>query len=317
MSTNHTRLPSLNMIAAFEASARHLSFTRASEELHLSQAAISRQVQSLETRLGVDLFVRRHKEISLTKAGVLFQEAIAEGLAGIRNAISHIQGLNDTSVTVSASLAMASFWLMPAILEFREEHPDILIRVLASEEASTSVPTGADLAIRYGSGTQRTQQSFKLFDEIVFPICTPSFLRGRDVLELEDLADEPLVELDSRLTAYGRWGPWLQAAGLETLPAHFAFHMTTSDLVFRAVYAGKGIGLGWSYGSLRDIKDGTLVKPMRMYLRTGFAEYIVTPANEVPRESTSLFIEWLRNYAARQREEIQGILAGDAELKPA
>lgn len=315
MSTYQTRLPSLNMIAAFEASARHLSFTRASEELHLSQAAISRQVQSLESRLGVDLFVRRHKEIALTQAGLLFQEAIAEGLAGIRNAISHIQGLQDTSVTISASLAMASFWLMPAILEFREAHPDILIRVLASEETSSSVPVGADLSIRYGIVAQRSLQATKLFDEIVFPVCTPSLLRGKDSLALGDLANEPLVELDSRITAYGKWGPWLQAAGVDTPPARFAFHMTTSDLVYRAVYAGKGIGLGWSYGSLRDLKDGTLVKATRMHLRTGFAEYIVTSANEIPRASTALFIKWLLQYAARQREEIQEILEGDIELK--
>lgn len=315
MSALHLRLPSLNTIAAFEASARLLSFTRAAEELHLSQAAVSRQIQSLEARLGTPLFVRRHKEIALTPAGVAFQEAIAEGLMALRSAIARVRNLNDKSVTVSASLAMSSFWLMPAILDFQSAYPDIPIRVLASDSAVEPGAATGDLAIRYGNGAWDDVTAIKLFDEVILPVCSPSFMAGRSSLATEDLVTAPLIEFDSAITTNTSWRTWLRNRGIAQESLNIAFQMTNHDLVYRAVCAGKGIALGWSYGVLRDLRDGTLIRPVIDQVVTGNAEYLVHAKDSPLSESAQRFQAWILDYAARQRLEIEALLGGHASLR--
>ncbi|TDF62662.1 LysR substrate-binding domain-containing protein [Cupriavidus sp. L7L] len=309
ISSLHLRLPSLNTIAAFEASARLLSFTKAAEELHLSQAAVSRQVQSLEARLGTALFIRRHKEITLTPAGLEFQEAIAEGLLALRSAIARIQNLNDKSVTVSASLAMSSFWLMPAILDFQTAHPDIPIRVLASDSVTDPASPPGDLAIRYGNGVWDDVSAIKLFDEVILPVCSPAFLSGRAALDTAALVHEPLIELDSPITTNSTWRTWFRNRGIAQDSLNIALQLTNHDLVYRAVCAGKGIALGWSYGVLRDLRDGTLIRPVLDQVSTGNAEFLVHSNDSPLSESATLFKAWILDYAASQRLEIAALLS--------
>lgn len=312
MNPTHLRLPSLNTIAAFEASARHLSFTRAAEELHLSQAAVSRQIQSLEARLGAPLFTRRHKEISLTSAGLEFQAAITEGLLALRNAIATVQSRSDSSVTITASLAMSSYWLMPAILEFQTAHPGIPIRVLASDSPIEHATASGELAIRYGHGAWEEVRgdvcASKLFDEVILPVCSPAFLAGRAFDRASDLASQPLIELDSALTSHSSWKHWFQARGIAQEPLHIALQLTNHDLVHRAVSAGKGIALGWSYGTLRDLREGTLVRPVSDTISTGNAEYLVHCGDAPLGACAELVKAWLLDHAAKQRQEIKALL---------
>lgn len=308
MDSLHLRLPSLNTITAFEASARLLSFTRAAEELHLSQAAVSRQVQSLEARLGTPLFIRRHKEIILTPAGLEFQEAITEGLLALRSAIARIRSRSDKSVTVSASLAMSSFWLMPAILDFQTAYPDIPIRVLASDSAMEPGTPTADLAIRYGNGAWDDVNAIKLFDEVILPVCAPAYMADRAALDTAGLAREPLIELDSSITTNSTWRAWFRYRGIAQDSLNIALQLTNHHLVHRAVCAGKGIALGWSYGVLRDLRDGTLIRPVPDKVTTGNAEFLVH-ANDFPlNESAELFKAWILDYAGQQRLEIEELL---------
>jgi len=270
------RLPPLNTIAAFEASARLMSFTKAAEELHLSQGAVSRQIQVLEERIGVPLFNRRHREIDLTKAGVIFQQAIAQSLMSIRRAVALIENLESSSVTIAASVAMSSFWLMPALIGFRELHPDIEIRVLASDQPLDPRREAVDLAIRYGDGHWPGLIKTKLFDEEIFPVCSPEYLESRPISCPDDLLDEVLIDVEAGLSVCSTWDDWFALAGVAPQPHRSSIRVNNFDLAYRAACAGKGVALAWSYGVTELLRDGALVRPLDASVHTHLSEYIVT-----------------------------------------
>jgi LysR family glycine cleavage system transcriptional activator len=279
MATAKKRLPPLNTIAAFEASARLRSFTLAAKELNLSQGAVSRQIQVLEERLGVDLFIRRHKEIELTKAGVIFQQAIAQSLMSIRRAVSVIENLEKTGVTIAASVAMSSFWLMPLLIDFRDQHPDIDIRILASDQSVDPRREAIDLAIHYGDGHWPGLVKHKLFDEEIFPVCSPDYLKGRTLTSAADLLDEVLIDVETGLSVCSTWEKWLDLAGVECGQPSSSIRVTNFDLAYRAASAGKGIALAWSYGANDFLREGRLIRPISQTVRTHLSEYIVTAEN--------------------------------------
>ncbi|MGH6637095.1 MAG: LysR substrate-binding domain-containing protein [Polaromonas sp.] len=299
MPENVKRLPPLNCIVAFEAAARLLSFTRAAEELHLSQAAVSRQVQGLEGRLGTTLFHRRHKELKLTRAGLIFHETIGNCLAQIRRTVLDIERLESQSVTIAASVALSSFWLLPAILEFREIHPSINIRVLANDELIDPRREAVDLAVRYGDGKWPGVVSEKLFDETIFPVCSPRYLQRRGINKIADFSQEKLIDFDKPISPFGSWQSWLKQAHIKEFPLHASLTLSNYDLVYRAVCNGEGVGLTWAYVVPVEARDNLLVRPTDLRITTGFAEYVVLAAGERLSESANTVLEWLLDYAKR------------------
>lgn len=297
VATYRKRLPPLNTLAAFEASARHLSFTRAADELHLSQGAVSRQIQVLEERMGVTLFSRRHKEIKLTKAGVIFHNAIAESLGSIRRAVSMIETLDDRAVTISASAGMSSFWLMPAILAFSDQHPDIHIRVHASDRLPDPTLESIDLSIRYGDAHFPGMKAVKLFDEEIFPVCSTAYQQTHRISGLNDLAHHSLIEYDEGISAFGSWENWLKLAKVNHAQLHPSMSLSSYDLVYRAICAGKGIGLTWNYIIWPEVRDTLIVRPIDISVKTGLAEYIVFPDDSQLSPTASIFLEWLIEHA--------------------
>lgn len=287
------RLPPLNTIAAFEASARHMSFTRAGDELHLSQGAVSRQIQLLETRMGVALFNRRHKEIQLTKAGTIFQQAIAESLQSIRRAVAVIETLDEQSVTISASVGMSSFWLMPAILAFTNEHPDINIRVLASDQLIDPSREPIDLTIRYGDVRFPGMKAVKLFDEEIFPVCSEAYQQSHSIRTPDDLAQQTLIEYDEGISAFASWDQWFKLAKIDHLLLHPCLTLTSYDLVYKATCAGRGVGLAWSFVIPEEARNTLLVRPLDISVRTGLAEYIVFSEETPLTPSAQIVLDWL------------------------
>lgn len=297
VATHRTRLPPLNTIAAFEASARHLSFTRAADELHLSQGAVSRQIQVLEERIGFALFSRRHKEIQLTKAGVIFQSAIAESLGSIRRAVAMIEMLDDQTVTISASVGMSSFWLMPAILAFSDQHPDINIRVYASDQLIDPTSEAIDLSIRYGDARFPGLKSVKLFDEEIFPVCSIAYQQTHQISGPNDLTKQALIEYDDGISAFGSWNNWLKLAKVEHGALHPCMNLSNYDLVYRAICAGRGVGLTWSYAIGQEVRNTLIVRPVDISVKTGLAEYIVYPEDAQLSPTASIVLEWLLEHA--------------------
>ena len=297
MSSLKKRLPPLNTIAAFEASARLMSFTRAAQELSLSQGAVSRQIQILEQRLGVELFVRRHKEIHLTRPGAVFQQAITESLGTIRRAVAVLETLDDRSVTISASVAMSSFWLMPAILTFTDEHPDIKIRVVASDELIHPSREHIDLTIRYGDVEIAGMKSVKLFDEEIFPLCSPGYTEAHPVSSAEDLTRQTLIEYDDGISSFTSWDNWLKLARLRHPVLHPFLRLSNYDLVYRAMCAGKGIGLSPTYSIPEEARNTLLVRPLDMGIKTGMAEHIIFSVDTPLSPSATFVLDWLIDHA--------------------
>ncbi|WP_454805201.1 LysR substrate-binding domain-containing protein [Paraburkholderia fungorum] len=289
------RLPPLNTIAAFEAAARLMSFTKGAEELCISQGAVSRQIQILEERIGCALFTRNHREIRLTKAGVIFQHAISQSLASIRKAVSTIEALETNTVTIAASVAMSSFWLMPALIDFRDKHPEINIRVLASDHGFDPRKDPVDLVIRYGDGNWPGLEKAYLVDEIIFPICSKAYLAERKIASLDDLFNETLIDLDDGMSCC--WDTWFERNGIEMRPARRAMRVSNHDLAYRAVCAGEGVALGWNYGIPRELRETLLVRPLDVQLRTGFSEYLTMTSLDDLSDGARTLVQWLVEYA--------------------
>lgn len=299
MPTPRKRLPPLNTISAFEASARLMSFTKAAEELHLSQGAVSRQIQVLEERMGVPLFNRRHKEIQLTRAGLIFQQAIAQSLNTIRRAVTMIETLETSTVTIAASNAMANFWLMPAIFEFRSQQPNIDIRVLASNTPVDPWQEPIDLAIRYGDGHWPNLTKVKLFEEEIFPVCAPGYQQAHSIETLEDLLECELIEYDSDTAESNSWDTWFENAGLHVGAVRKNLTLSNYDLVYRAAYSGKGVALAWAYGVPQEDRESLLVRPLDISVKTGMCEYIIYADNEELSSPAKVFLEWLIDFGKR------------------
>lgn len=299
MATSEKRLPPLNAIVAFEAAARHLSFTRAAAELHLSQSAVSRQVQGLEGHLGTALFQRQHKDLKLTRAGAIFHDTVGQCLSDIRQSIHNIENLSSSNVTIAASVGMSSFWLMPAILEFREKFPDINIRVIATDELPDVHREHIDLSIRYGDGNWPGLAAVKLLNEELFPVCSIDYLKRQGISRVSDLSKETLIDLDKSLSPFGRWSTWLHKAQIRLPSLPIAMVLSNYDLVYRALCSGKGIGLAWSYAIPIEVRENLLVRPMDAVVRTGLGEYIVFPAGKTIGKAASAVIEWLTEYAKK------------------
>lgn len=277
MNGSRKRLPPLNTIAAFEASARLMSFTAAAEELSLSQGAVSRQIQRLEERIGTSLFERRHKKIELTRAGEIFYRAICQSLVSIRHAVQDIERLNSSQVSISASLAMSSFWVMPAILKFKQLAPQINISILANDHVLDPSREAVDLAILYGDGEWPNLKVHKLFDEVIFPVCSPQYAAEQCIESIKDLSRCTLIEVVTVDSVCGSWEEWFSQAGL---PGTFSqvptLKVSNHDLAYRAAEAGQGVTLAWNYGPQEILRNRRLVRPLEHYVATGMAEYLVS-----------------------------------------
>src|SRR4051812_3866210 len=169
-------LPPLDLLKGFEAAARNLSFTKAGRELFLTQSAISRQIKTLEDQLGVQLFRRRHRELLLTEAGQTLYKAVAEALRTLRDAATKLSGRAGGMLTVTTTISFASLWLVPRLAEFRRLHPEIDVRIAATNEMTDLERDGIDLAIRYCAPESAGAGSIALFGEKAFPVCAPGLV---------------------------------------------------------------------------------------------------------------------------------------------
>ena len=179
MQSLRSRLPPLNALVAFEASARHLSFTRAGQELGVSREAVSRQIRNLEDHLGVALFRRRHRALDLTPAGEELEAVVRQSLDKIAHTASALQRRRRPSrLTVTATIAIATFWLTPRLPRFRAAHPGAELRVVVSDAPVDMAAEGIDVGLRYGDGKWRGLKTRHLFDVESFPVCAPGYLEA-------------------------------------------------------------------------------------------------------------------------------------------
>ena len=288
-------LPPLTALPAFEASARLLSFTQAAEELYVTQAAISRQIRVLEENLGVRLFERSHRRITLTEEGQRFQHVVAVALNLVVTSASELRGhVNSTDLTIAADLSMAHLWLLPRFPRFREEFPEIAVSILASEHESDCLKAGIDLALLYGNGHWPGFDAHLVVEEEIFPVCSPSYLNGRlAIREPEDLFDEVLLDLRGERWDWVDWRQWLTENDVAVPDGVQFLSFNNLPLLIQAACRGQGIGLGWR--SLVDdlLADRSLVKPIDLSLKTGRGYYVLKRAGIRMSPETKTLFDWV------------------------
>ncbi len=297
-------LPPLDLFHTFEAVARHRSFTQAAQELYLTQSAVSRQIRALEEALDLRLFHRLHRAIELTSGGQRLFEAVTRSLDEIGGCLTALgAAAKAPQITVSASLAFAWFWLMPRIERFGALHPDIDIRVLATDQPV--LPGDVDVAILFGAGQWKGLETRLLFDERVYPVCSPAYLREHPaLLRPEDLLDQTLLHLEYGQHSFGGadWRTWLLRQGVNGQPVRRGLRFNAYPMVLQAAEAGRGVALGWSYVTDPLLAEGRLVCPVDRVLETRDGYYLCTSGEVAPSPEITAFSEWIGREAAGPEE---------------
>src|SRR5476651_1564446 len=288
------RLPSLNGLRAFEAAARHLSFTVAASELNVTQTAISHQIRRLEQELGIRLFVRQNRALTLTPEAREYLPGVRAAFNDLRLATDRLlRKDNDHVLTVSTLASLAAKWLLPRLSAFQEAHPGIDVRITTSTGLIDFQRDDVDAAIRYGRGQWPHVRADWLMADELFPVCSPALLAGKKPLrQPADLADHVL--LHSSAGNDDDWRLWLTAAGL---PANLSKQPgVTFDLAFMTVQAaidGIGVAMGRTSYVEADIAKGRLVVPFEITLPADAGFYLVSPEARADSPKLAAFRQWL------------------------
>ncbi|MDA0998687.1 MAG: transcriptional regulator GcvA [Proteobacteria bacterium] len=290
------RLPPLNGLRAFEAAARHLSFTRAAEELHVTQAAISHQIKSLEAQLGLMLFQRRNRRLILTEPGQTLLPAFTGAFDALETAIQSVQRRDRAGIlTVATMDSIAAVWLLPRLVDFRTKHPEIDIRLATSDTNVDYDRLGIDIGIRYGRGGWEGLRVERMMQEDVFPVCAPALLESGPPLRVpDDLRRHTLIHED----LIEDWPMWLAAAGVTGINPDRGFGFVHGNHVLQAALAGVGIALGRGVLVADALEQGTLIKPFDLALPASYAYYVVSTAAAADRPKVRAFREWAMTQAA-------------------
>lgn len=293
------RLPSLNGLRAFEAAARHESFTRAAEELAVTQGAVSHQVKALEAELGLRLFRRRPQGLALTEAGSGYLEVVRDALDRLAAGTERLRERSATGrLTVSTSPNFAAKWLVHRLGGFVSAHPEIDLRISANPQHVDFARDDVDLAVRHGEGRWPGLHAVRLYEEELFPVCSPALLEGAAAPE-ELLERHVLLHLDSR----DDWSKWLGAAGLRADLARGPV-FDQASMAIDAALDGQGIALGRTALVARDLIAARLVRPFERSLPVAYAYWIVTPAASAALPKIAGFRDWLLAEASAERARL-------------
>lgn len=298
------KLPPLDLLRGFEAAARNLSFTKAADELFVTQSAVSRQVKSVEEHLGVALFVRRHRALLLTEAGHELYRATAQALRQLADAASRIRDRGaGRALTVTATIGFASLWLIPRLADFRGEHPDIDIRIAANNDMLDLEREGIELAVRYCMPKAAPRGAIKLFGEAVLPVCSPKLLtRAKPLARPEDLRHHVLLhyELPGGTAPWLSWTVWLETMQVPALKPAGSLRFIQYDQTIQAAIDGQGVALGTTPLVRELIKQGRLVAPLAGKFESSRAYYLLTSAAAAGRPQAKAFADWLLRQAKRE-----------------
>ncbi|MET0193328.1 MAG: transcriptional regulator GcvA [Hyphomicrobiaceae bacterium] len=288
-------LPPLNALRAFEATARHLSFSKAADELHVTPAALSHQIRGLEDLLGLKLFVRRPRSIELTEAARLIQPGIRTGFESLRVAIDQLdQGRRDRVLVVSSTPGLTAKWLVPRLYRFLAKHPDIDTRISASVGYANFATDGVDIGIRLSSGVHPDLYVEKLSDEWLLPLCSPRLLEADPPLRSpSDLPRFNLIQIDLP-GVVPTWSDWMRLAGIEGIDTRRGLRLNVADHALDAASEGAGVVLGYKVVASHDLGLGRLVAPFGPEIPVpGRSYFFVCPKGEEKRPAIKAFRDWV------------------------
>jgi DNA-binding transcriptional LysR family regulator len=287
-------VPALELLPAFEAAARHLSFTRAGEELALTQSAVSRQVQALEQALGVRLFERRTRALALTEAGQRWYRwalVVLERIAALARSLRGAAELR--AITLATTPGFASLWLIPRLVRFTGAHPGLDVRTSAGNQMVDLVRSGVDVAIRY-CPADMTSGGRRLFGGEVAPVCSPRLLAGAGAItQPEDLRRVTLLYLEDPHAGWFDWNLWFHALGLKDFTPARKLHFSHYDQMIQAAANGQGVALGLDPLIRALVREGKLAMPFEKAAVPARAWYLVRSPAAAGKPEVDAFVAWL------------------------
>ncbi len=292
------KLPPLDALVAFEAAARHSSFTLAADELNITQAAVSQRIRNLEEALATKLFERAHRSVTLNAAGREYQHSVANALAHIVSATSGINPAPGTTrLTIATDETVAALWLSPRIRAFTDAHEDISVRMAVSDSVEDCIAEAVDVAIVLGAGDPTGFHSEQLFEEEVFPVCSPVYLAANpQIATPEGLAASQMIDLEDDRWDWMNWRMWLtECFGSEPSNAR-RIQVNSYPLVIEAAKNGMGVALGWRYLIDDPLRAGALVRPLEASLKTGLGYNLLTRTGSRATPEVEAFAAWVRSY---------------------
>ncbi len=293
----HLDLPPLTWLRAFEASARTHSFTHAAGELHITQAAVSKHVKSLESHLRQPLFVRLPRGLGLTKSGAAYLPKVQDALERLSIGTREVFGQRRSSaLTVRCAVSFAVNWLAPRLPDFLDRHPGTSVRLLSSVWNEDFDAKAFDLDIRYGSGNWPGFNSHRLTRESLTPLCAPGL---PDLEAPGDLRRHRLLHV---LGYHEGWGIWLKAAGAEAVDAGSGLHLDTTLTAFELAAQGGGVALGRSSLASHALATGRLIAPFTLAVPIDEAFHMIQPAGNSHHADAPLFMDWLLTASRKQAQ---------------
>ncbi|GLP95240.1 transcriptional regulator GcvA [Paraferrimonas sedimenticola] len=285
------RLPPLNAVKAFEAAARHLSFTRAAEELFVTQAAVSHQIKGLEEYLGLKLFRRKNRALLLTEEGQAYFLDIKDLFTQLADATERLLARGAIgALTVAMQPSFAIQWLVPRLAKFSESHPDIDVRIKAVDADDGYLADDVDVAIYYGRGKWPGVHTVKLRNEVLIPVCSPMLLNGpKPLTQPADLKHHTLLHDLSR----NDWRAWFLQQGIKDVNVNQGPIFSHSSLVLQAAAHGQGVALGYSVLAQPEISAGRLVMPFNEVLLSRDAYYLVCEESQAELGKIAAFRDWM------------------------
>jgi DNA-binding transcriptional LysR family regulator len=270
-------LSSPRHLIVFEAAARHASFTQAARELNVQQPAVSAAIKQLETSLGVLLFERSHKKVSLTSAGQRFFIDVSKALDGLLASAEalHGTGQND-QVTLNASSAFNFYWMMPRLHDLRDLHPGIDLRLQTSDHEPNIDAENINLAIRRGTGDWEDCHSSRIAEEVIYPIANPRVMYAAiNLKSIPNLQHERLIHLEEPVRERPTWKDWFAHFDVPNIGTVPTIRLNDYALVLQAAIAGEGFAFGWKHIVDPLVKQGLLVGRQEWAWETGLGFYVV------------------------------------------
>ncbi len=302
-------LPPLTALRTFEAAARHQSFVQAAGELNVTAAAVSHQVKALEAFVGVALFHRQARGLTITEAGRKAQPLLRDGLERFREGVARMrETVESRRLTISVNSSFASMWLISRLEHFRNRHPDVEVLLDATDSVTDLLGHEADVAIRYGGGTYAGLHSDRIVDQREYPICSPALLEGgHPLLTPDDLRHHTLLHVmwfdDSDV--WPTWNVWLKAAGIGGVDASKGLRFSQFSLAVKAAVEEMGVALGTDFLVGDEIAKGRLVRPFELGVGApdSFAYYLVALPDRLDDPNIAAFRSWLLEETAAYREQ--------------
>jgi DNA-binding transcriptional LysR family regulator len=295
MQKRRFNLPPLDLIQGFEAAARNLSFTKAAEELFITQSAVSRQMRALEEHLGVTLFTRRHRALALTDQGRALQGAATELLERLQGVTDRLRvDAGSRHLTVTTTGGFASLWLIPRLRGFLVDHPDVDVRISATYKTINLERDLVDVAVRFCKEEQIPSGAIRLFGQDLFPVCSPS-LQGdgpRPLRTLDDLMHHALLHMEGAGGPLD-WGTWLAAQGFADLKPAASIRFDSYEQMIQAALSGQGVAMGIGRLVAGLMEAGRLIAPFAKSIASPHSYCVIRSAATGAKPHVQAFVDWL------------------------